>query len=213
MYIVDRGMRFVRGFLLSYGPSSLKKRFWDKDFSEGMWDFIDDTAGDCVYPHLAKYSKDGDILDLGCGPGNTACEMAIDSYRTYTGVDISEAALVKARKRTEQTGRVGKNTFAQGDFLGYQPTQQFDVILFRESMYHVPMGKVKPILDKYTKYLKEGGVFIVRMYTVKDGKRKYRPNAMIGVIEGAFEVVEKAEYADTGSTVIAFRPGAPNRKN
>ncbi len=39
MYIVERTINFVQGFLASYGPSSIKKRLWDKDFSGSKWDF------------------------------------------------------------------------------------------------------------------------------------------------------------------------------
>src|SRR5580658_7591782 len=76
MYIIDRTLRFTRGFLLSYGPTPIKKFFWDQEFSSGKWNFIDDTSGDCVYSHLERFAKDGSILDLGCGPGNTANELA-----------------------------------------------------------------------------------------------------------------------------------------
>ena len=48
MYIVDRSLQFFRGFLLSYGPSNLKKRFWDKECSEEKWSFAYDTVGDCA---------------------------------------------------------------------------------------------------------------------------------------------------------------------
>ena len=57
MYIVERAKIFVQGFLASYGPSSIKKRLWDKDFSGDKWNFIDNTTGDCVYPHLEKYAR------------------------------------------------------------------------------------------------------------------------------------------------------------
>jgi SAM-dependent methyltransferase len=206
VYIVERSLRFVRGALLSYGPSTIKKFFWNKEYSGGKWNFIDNTAGDCVYPPLEKYAKNGSILDLGCGPGNTATELAATAYRTYVGVDISESALAKARRRSEENGRADKNSFAQGDFLSYVPPQQFDVILFRESLYHVPLGKVKVILDRFSKYLRDDGVFIVRLYTKEQGKSKHRPNAMIGVIETGFDVVEKYYYGESGATVIVFRP-------
>src|SRR5271154_1530245 len=119
MYIVDRALTFARGFIMSYGPSGLKKRLWDKEFSSTKWDFIDNTAGDCVYPHLEKYAQNGSILDLGCGPGNTANELASEAYRSYIGVDISEAALAKAVRRTRENGRADKNSFVRADFLGY----------------------------------------------------------------------------------------------
>jgi SAM-dependent methyltransferase len=209
MYIVDRTLRFTRGFLLSYGPTPVKKFFWDKEFSNGKWNFIDNTAGDCVYSHLERFGANRSILDLGCGPGNTANELA-PVYRNYVGVDISEEALAKARRRTEQNGRTGKNSFEQGDFLSYVPPQKFEVILFRESMYHVPLGKVQGTLDRFSKYLTKDGVFIVRLYVVDNGKTKYRPSAMIGIMEKEFDVVEKVHYEDSGATVIVFRPKSGN---
>src|SRR5208337_3598344 len=163
-------------------------------------------AGDCVYPPLERYAGNGSILDLGCGSGNTANELAFGAYSSYLGVDISESALDKARRWTERSGRAQKNSFARGEFLGYVPTQQFDVILFRESMYHVPLGKVKAVLDRYSKYLRGGGVFIVRLFTSENGKSKSRPSAMIRVIETEFEVLEKRHYSQSGATVIVFRP-------
>jgi SAM-dependent methyltransferase len=213
MYIVDRSVRFVHSFLKAYGPTSVKKFFWDREYSSERWAFAYNTVGDCVYPHLERHAADGSILDIGCGSGNTATEMAETSYRSYLGVDISEAALAKARRRSEECGRQGKNRFECGDFLTYVPTGQYDVILFRESMYHVPLSRVKETLDRYAAYLKEGGVIIVRLFASSgdraDGKDKYRPAAMLGIMETEFDVVEKCRYEDPGRpTVIVFRPKA-----
>jgi SAM-dependent methyltransferase len=215
MYITQRTATIVRGIVKRYGPSKMKRALWDEEFSGGKWNFIDNTTGDCVYPYLEKYVAGGDILDLGCGPGNTANELSAAAYRTYVGVDISEAALVKARMRSAEMGRAQKNGFAQGDFLSYQPPQNFDVILFRESMYHIPVGKVRAVLDKYASYLKDEGVFIVRMFAAgrEDGKTRNRPNVMIGIIENTCDVIEKRRHELPGApTVIVFRPrrGATN---
>ena len=208
MYSAQRTLTFMRGLFKSYGPSSIKRLLWDQEFSGSKWNFIDHTASDCVYPHLEKYLKNGSILDLGCGPGNTANELAADAYETYVGVDISEVALGKAARRTEESGRADKNRFVRADFLSYVPTQQFDVILFRESMYHVPLGKVKTILDRYSEYLRDSGVFIVRMFTLElnSSKIKYRPKATMSVIETEFDVAEKRQHGESGPTVIVFRP-------
>ena len=204
MHIAERTLRFMNGFLKSYGPSNLKKVLWDKEFSGDKWDFIDNTLGDCVYPVLEKYAENGSILDLGCGPGNTANEVAADAYQTYVGVDISEAALSKATKRSEENGRASRNSFIQGDFIVYVPPQQFNVILFRESMYHVPLGKVKSMLDRYSKYLTDRGVFIVRMNTT--GSLLGRMKAIGDVMEREFDVVEKRQFGESGPTEIVFRP-------
>jgi SAM-dependent methyltransferase len=209
MYIVDRTLTFVRGFIMSYGPSGIKKRLWDKEFSSTKWDFIDNTSGDCVYSHLEKHAQGGDILDLGCGPGNTANELSADAYRSYVGVDISEAALAKAVKQTAENGRSEKNSFVCSDFLGYRPAKEFDIILFRESLYHIPYGQVPEILEKYSKSLKKSGVFVVRLYAGdhRPGKIKHRVKRKLDLIKREFDVVESPQYDTPGlPTVLVFRP-------
>ncbi len=194
---------------MSYGPSGIKKYLWDREFSGTKWDFIDNTVGDCVYPYLEKYAHNGNILDLGCGPGNTANELAANVYQSYIGVDISEAALARAVKRTDDNCRGGKNSFVNSDFLNYQPTQEFDIILFRESMYHIPYGQVLAILRKFSKNLKSTGVFIVRLYAGdhRPGVIKTRVTAKLDLIKREFEAVESKQFDSPGlPNVVVFRP-------
>jgi 2-polyprenyl-3-methyl-5-hydroxy-6-metoxy-1,4-benzoquinol methylase len=193
--------------LKSYGPSSLKRILWDKEYSGTKWDFADHTESDCVYSHLERYAAHGSILDLGCGSGNTANELATNAYEKYLGVDISEVCLSKAKKRSTDSGRAAKNQFVRGDLLQFSTSEQFDVILLRESLYHIPMSKIESTLNHYSKNLKDNGVFVVRIKTLDtDGTPKARPTAMIGIIEREFDVVENCHYRESGSTVIVFRP-------
>jgi SAM-dependent methyltransferase len=207
MSVVTRVSVYTSGLLKRYGPSGLKKFFWDQEFSSGKWRFADDTSGDVVYRQLEKYVGRGSVLDLGCGQGSTAVELA-SPYKRYVGVDISEVALKRAREKTATAGLTSRASFACSDFLGYDPDQRFDVILFRESMYHVPIGQVKTILNRYSQFLTDNGVFIVRLYLAGPrGEKRFRPKAVIRTIEGDFDVIEKAEQKDLyATTVTVFRP-------
>lgn len=201
MSIVQRIMRAPYNFILRHASPTIKRLLWDREFTSGKWAFINDTTGDWSYVYLEKYCHNGSILDLGCGPGNTANELAANAYREYLGVDISEVALNKARKRTQQNRRSDKNHFISGDMLTFVPTQRFDVILLRESAYHVAMGQLRDMLSRYAQYLKEDGVFVVTMVT----NGRYTSRARIRTIESEFDVVEKAERQQDGSTVLVFR--------
>ena len=207
MHSARHPLTIMRGLVKRYGPSKLKMRLWDQEFSGKHWDFIDDTMNDCIYPYLERYSKSGAVLDLGCGPGNTANELNANIYTSYVGVDISEAALAKAKRRTKDNGRENKNSFVLSDFMSYQPAQRFDLILFRESMYHIPLNKVGLILARFSQFLKEDGVFIVRM-NITDGSGGLKPRlaAAIDVIEAGYDVVEKRQHGQSGPTVVVFRP-------
>jgi len=207
MGFVTRVLVYTSGLLKRYGPSGMKRVFWDKEFTRGKWNFADDTSGDVVYQHLEKYVGDGSVLDLGCGQGSTAVELA-SPYRHYVGVDISEVALKRARNKTAAVGRTSRASFACADFLAYSPHQKFDVILFRESMYHVPIGQVKTILGRYSQFLTDDGVFIVRLFlSGPKGEKRYRPRAVVRTIQEEFDVIERADYKDLGETAVTvFRP-------
>src|SRR5690349_20180863 len=198
---MQRLVRLMQSALKSYGPSSIKRYLWNREYSGDKWNFAQNSIGDCVYPALEKYAANGSILDLGCGSGNTGNELAIDSYRKYVGVDISETCLAKATTRSKQNGRGEKNVFSYGDFLTFVPDGDFDVILFRESMYHIPIAKIESTLSHYSKFLKATGLFIVRLATSEGGQPKQRPTAMIEVIKNAFDVIEHTFDEESGGTV------------
>jgi SAM-dependent methyltransferase len=206
---VRRTLRFVRGALLAYGPSFTKRFLWDGEYSQGKWDFIDHTAGDCVYPYLEKYARGGSILDLGCGPGNTASELPATAYTSYLGVDISDVCLEKARRRSEAERRSDKNAFTHGDLLSYAPPRAYDVILLRESLYHLPMRKIPATLRRYSRYLTSDGVFIIRVFTLNHGKALNRPRAMLDCIEREFVVLERREHTLPGSVAVILVLRAP----
>lgn len=200
--IAQRILRIPFNLLLRYGPPSMKRSIWDREFASGKWNFIDETAGDCVYAYLEKYAANGSILDLGCGPGNTANELSATAYRDYVGVDISEVALEKARSRSRENGRAQRNRFYNSDFLDFVPDRQFDIILMRESIYHVPASQVGTLLVRYSTYLKPGGVFIVRVVTGNSASTKAR----VKIIENSFTIVESARHSAEGLTILVFKP-------
>src|SRR5579863_1926032 len=117
MSVVGRVAHYATGLFLRYGPSSLRRRFWDREFANGKWSFADDTSSDVVYRHLEKYAGHGSVLDLGCAQGSTAVELA-SPYKRYVGVDISEVALKRAREKTAKAGRANRASFVCSDFLG-----------------------------------------------------------------------------------------------
>lgn len=74
------------------------------------------------------------------------------------------------------------------------------MILFRDSLYYIPRAKIKPMLERYSRYLKPSGVFIVRMW---DAGEKYK--AILDPIESEFDVIEKCLPERPKSAVMVFR--------
>jgi 2-polyprenyl-6-hydroxyphenyl methylase/3-demethylubiquinone-9 3-methyltransferase len=196
--IRKRVKNFIRGRIQKWGWAGLKQRLWDWEFSKGRWDFIDKTPEDPVYQYVVKYCKQGSILDLGCGSGNTGCELDAGAYRDYTGVDISEVALAKARQRSAEIQRAGKNRYFQSDILTYVPDRSYDVILLRESIYYIPKGRITGMMERYSGCLKPDGVFIVSWY---EGKASQEISETIG---SRYRILEQRLLSPSGPVIIVF---------
>jgi SAM-dependent methyltransferase len=190
----------ARGLTQRYGTETIKRNLWDAEFSGGRWTCLESMPDDCVYAHVERHANGGSILDLGCGPGTTGPELAAESYASYTGVDISEVAVEKARRKAEECHRAHTNRYFQGDIVSYAPNRAHDVILFGDSLYYVPQRLILPMLKRYSQHLTPTGVFVARIY----GRRYQR---IVEVIENNFDVVEKRLYGVHGDDVfvLAFR--------
>lgn len=201
LYLFRKVRNVLRGLLQTYGPKSAKRWLWNIEFSGDRWDCLHSTSGDCVYLYIKKYANNGSILDLGCGSGSTGNALEVSTYRHYTGVDISDVAIHKARTRTEQIHRADRNRYLQSDIFSYVPTEQYDVILLRESIYYIPYGKIEGMLERYSRYLKKSGVFIVRIWSSKG-----RYATVVDTIERKFQAVEKHYSGSPKTVVLVFRP-------
>src|SRR5688572_15444217 len=184
----------------SWGSPQTKRELWNREFATGRWDSIEHTEGDVIYDFIQRYSASGSILDLGCGAGNTGCELRPESYREYTGVDISDVALAKAAERSRQCGRASMNRYAQADILTYVPDRKHEVILLRESIYYIPRSRIKATLVRYSSYLTENAVLIVRRHDPPVGAR------VLQLIGTAFKTVENRCVGSSGPVIVVFRP-------
>ncbi len=188
----------IRGYVQRNGSVSIKKRVWDAEYASGKWDCLDDMSQDCVNPYIEQYAKKGAILDLGCGPGGTGNELHVDSYYSYTGVDISDVAIAKARARTLENQRTVRNSYYQADICNYVPESSYDVIVFGDSIYYFTGQTLRTLLRRYSEYLKAGGVFIAKI------KGPY--SDIHTILEREFSIVEKRYHFDNEVCVVVFVP-------
>jgi SAM-dependent methyltransferase len=188
----------TRALLQQYGTRAVKRRLWDAEYASGRWRCLESMPGDCVYSVVERYARGGSVLDLGCGPGTTGSELNAASYSQYIGVDISDVAIEKAKRRAESCRRTDKNRYLQGDIVTFEPDQKFDLILFGDSLYYVSWAHIQSMLNRYASYLNAGGVFVARIY----GRRFQK---IIDIIERNFEILDRGRFQDE-VFVLTFRP-------
>lgn len=206
MTLVRKAHNFLRRLVQWYGPEPAKRHLWNDEFADGRWSCLEKTGDESVHLKVEKYADNGCILDLGCGPGTTSLELNPAAFSSYTGVDISNVAIEKARARAQETGRADCNEYCQADILTYEPARQYNVILYGDSIYYVPPRRIAAMLTRYSVYLSSRGVFIARIFDVSGTHRH-----ILDIIESQCEIVEKYLNEQTHVCIIVFRPVLPNR--
>ena len=128
---------------------------YDKEpFTEGTIqevDFIEEEI---------EHNKSISILDIGCGTGRHAIELAIRGYKV-TGIDLSKSQLQRAREKAVQAGVEAQ--FLQKDARDFYFKNPFDlIIMLCEGAF--PLMETDEmnfrILRNAERTLKEGGKFI-----------------------------------------------------
>ena len=82
----------------------------------------------------------GDVLSLGCGAGHLdrIFKQQGFSFRSFTGIDISEEAIDRARTLAHEIGLAPTIRYAAADFDHLElPARSFDFIYFFQSLHHI----------------------------------------------------------------------------
>jgi len=186
-------LRGVFYFLTRFCGSRLRRSSFDAYYRSGQWDRLDTSHSEEMVRVVKKYAGKGRILDMGCGTGILASRLAEDSFEYYRGIDASTEAVRLCRNRTND-----KTEFQVGDIQTYDCEDDFDCIVFEESLYYVPFFRHR-LLKRYAGHLRPGGAFVV---TVAHPRRF---SGMIRTIRKSFEMVEDRLSPGGGRLYLVFR--------
>jgi len=124
---------------------------------------------------LAQTQKKSlNILDLGCGPGLYAEELANKGHKV-TGVDFSENSIAYAREEAQRKHL--SITYLQADYTALEPeANQYDLVILIYTDFGVllPEGREKLLNLVYT-VLKPGGKFIFDVLNDNQPEKKTTP--------------------------------------
>lgn len=122
------------------------------------------------------------ILDLGCGRGRHSLNLARQGYRVK-GIDLSEEAIKKARRRAEDEG-LDNVDFQVRDMRNPLP-EKFDAIvnLFTTFGYFEEDRENSRVLDSVVSMLKERGIFVLDYLNAPRVRETYVPEE-VGDFQG-----------------------------
>lgn len=97
------------------------------------------------------------VLDIGCGPGNTACLIVEDYGSQVYGIDISEVMIAKAKHRAQRQRLTEKLEFRVADVFDLPfEDDWFDVVIFESVLTPLP-GDKKQAMKEMVRVVRPGG--------------------------------------------------------
>ena len=99
------------------------------------------------------------VLDIGCGWGGMAIQIAKDTGARVKGITLSEIQFATAKKRAYEEGLADKVTFALQDYRNEKDT--YDRIVSVGMFEHVGVDYFPAFFSKTYEILKDTGVFLL----------------------------------------------------
>src|SRR5262249_50327478 len=129
---------------------------WNIEWAAGRWNYLDAVETTSI-DIVRKYSRNGCILELGCGSGALAARIGNQFYTRYKGIDISDVAIKRARLR-----RLEKAEFEVGSMeLAEFPSA--DLIIIREALYYLEPHQQTKLLEKCVNAVGAHGAIYIRV--------------------------------------------------
>jgi len=111
--------------------------------------------------------KRNNALDIGCGSGGRITNKLISEGFKVTGVDAS-IEMIKLAKQKHPS-----SNFIHSDICNWNTDKKFDLVIAWDSIFHLPLKKQKPVLNKLCKFTAKNGILI---YTFGDDIGQHTSN-------------------------------------
>ena len=201
----------ARAFSKRQGPTWLKSWVWNWEFRNGKWDYLEEgREPNPFYETMERLLVGGRLLDVACGTGVVRCFLAPEVLSRYVGVDISRAATRRAEERV-----VGRPSIPEGDsFVTGDITDpavrakvgsDFNLILFKECIYYVPVDDVPALLNSMSNLLAADGRILFQIHD------RERWAAHVSAIRASLRVIEEMPSMDNKSVLLVAHPRIPGR--
>jgi arsenite methyltransferase len=198
---------------LAHDEKEITTREW-YDFIGGMADVIpalhlggEQATRDLL--EMCTITAEARVLDVGCGSGHTACEIAKTYGCKVTGIDISEAMVAKAKKRSRQERLEDLVDFRAEDVFSLPfEDNSFDVALFESVLTPLP-GEKREALQETVRVIRPGGLVAVNESLIRSSAPEelfklaeehpamygiFTPETLRGLLEeSGLEIVEMSD--------------------
>ena len=158
--------------------------------------------------HKMNLQEGSTVLDVGCGVGGPAREIAKFSGASIVGLNNNDYQIERATRYAKAEGLDKQVKFVKGDFMQMSfPDNSFDAVYAIEATVHAP--SLEGIYSEIYRVLKPGGVFGVYEWLMTDNydnDNAHHREIRLGIEQGdGISNMEKIDVALAGMKAAGFQ--------
>lgn len=116
-----------------------------------------------IATHILKYKGTGNLLDIGCGDGQTSIFLAHNGFNV-TGIDISSKAIEKANKLARELN-VSEAEFVCANVVRYTPKRYLKVVLMHGPLFYILEDHKEAVIRKIIDHTAKRGLNALKYIT------------------------------------------------
>jgi 2-polyprenyl-3-methyl-5-hydroxy-6-metoxy-1,4-benzoquinol methylase len=186
-----RGLHFLAR---RFGTRKLQQAAYNARFLSGEWNTGPVDVSQDLVEVILRHASGGKVALMGCGTGGLAAILDRSECTSILGIDLSSVAVKRARMRG-----LARAQFEVADFASWGSMEQYDAIVFEESLYYLSPKEQVRVLAAHRLSLTRAGVFVI---TVSDAAR-YR--TMLKMIRSRFHILEDRDHGNSNHRLVVFR--------
>ncbi len=185
----------LTGILRRLGPYG-RRLAWDLEFRKGA--YFSGKRSPILVQIIGKYCEGKDVVELACGDGSLAKELAKVNFRSYHGFDISKAAVNIAQRMEDNRYR-----FAVADMESWSPNLYLDVLIIEEAIYYLDHAAQRALIHRVATRIRNSGCVIIAFHSVK------KFSAVIVRIREFGQILEEFQDGDRYYMVLSVAMSEP----
>lgn len=139
-------------------------KFWDIQYKIGRWEGMTSGRRSRFVELAEKYANGGNVVELACGEGTLIFSMSRDSYKTYTGFDISFEAIDRANLHAKEYS-YNNCSFQQKDIFDWSGGENLSLVIFEECIYYFTLAEQVNLLNTAMQSLLEFGSVLIAYHS------------------------------------------------
>lgn len=137
----------------------MEKLSWDKQFEAGIW--CRGPRSPETLKRVQELCRGGRLVEFGCGEGTLPFLLPPEAFSSYSGYDISQVAVERAKRRAIKAGATNIQ-FEQCDMSRWNGTDNVSLILAEECLYYLTACDTERFLVQCSKSLtREGSILVI----------------------------------------------------